>query len=89
MPAWHKQTITVIQKRVLSPIVCIMTQLGSAQSEPFQLADKKHKKNDDRRIKSDRRQQILSETLKNKRSGSDKRSTKNIWNWSATTATIP
>jgi len=70
------------------PVPYIMTQLGSAQSQPFNLIASNNDINFDRRINVDRRKDS-KKTLNNARQNTlGRRNTDGIWNWSATRVEI-
>ncbi len=65
------------------PVPYIMTELGHAQSMPFNLPDKCSVVNFDRRSSLDRRQKNIATSNHKQRYNSGRRSTDGIWNWSA------
>ncbi|MDT8282815.1 MAG: coproporphyrinogen-III oxidase family protein [Gammaproteobacteria bacterium] len=66
------------------PVPYIMTQLGCAQSAPFNLANDQHVVNSDRRIRCNRRRGIAADNNKERRITSGRRSIDGMWKWSTT-----
>jgi len=65
------------------PVPYIMTQLGSAQSQPFNFMPSHKNLNPDRRINTNRRKVTLKKPDDIRDNGCGRRSTDGIWNWSA------
>jgi len=66
------------------PVPFIMTQLGSTQSQPFNIIQSREDINTDRRINTNRRKTTLKKPDNARGDGDGRRSTDGIWNWSAT-----
>jgi oxygen-independent coproporphyrinogen III oxidase len=66
------------------PVPHILTRLGKAQTNKFNLPENRHIENIDRRINWDRRQERKSDNSNERRISSGRRNTDGVWKWSAT-----
>lgn len=65
------------------PVPHIMTQLGQAQSKPFNLIEKEHVINADRRTKWNRRKYRGFSAIKQERLNDGRRCSDGVWSWSS------
>jgi coproporphyrinogen III oxidase-like Fe-S oxidoreductase len=70
------------------PVPFIMTQLGAAQSQPFNLIGSHKNINTDRRINTNRRKTTIKKPDNIRDNSSGRRSTDGVWSWSATSPEI-